>query len=138
MLIRYPASMKPTGTPSAEGKGSGRFRIGFGADATGGDLEVDLRCYADRPNEATVEWQVDDDRMPAEGRRETIEYLEWYLRDYLQLHPVGALHVAVVGAGWWSDRRNEPKRAAFIAVHQAMTNAGLPPRPLFAPPEDAG
>ena len=130
--------MTPTGTPSAEGKGSGRFRLGHGADGTGGDLDVHLRCYADRPNGVTVEWQVEDDPMPAEARRAAIEYLEWYLRDYLQLHPVGALHLTVVGAGWFSDRRNEPQRAAFIAVHEAMTKAGLPPRPLFADPDDAG
>lgn len=130
--------MMPTGTPSVEAKGSGRFRLGVGPGATGGDLEVRLRCYADRPTGVTVEWQVPHARMPDEGRQETVEYLEWYLRDYLQLHPVGALHLEVVDAGWWDDRRNEPKRAAFLAVHQAMTNAGLPPRPIFEPPDDAG
>jgi len=130
--------MTPSETPSTEATGSCHFRLGVGPGATGGDLEVHLRCYADQPTGATVEWQVPDDRMPAEGRRETMEYLEWYLRDYLQLHPVGALHLTIVDAAWCSDRRNEPERAAFIAVHEAMTKAGLPPRPTFAPPEDAG
>lgn len=56
--------------------------------------------------------------------------------------PAHAVVVSVAGipegryAVWWTDRRTEPRRAAFIAVHQAMTNAGLPPRPLFAPPND--
>ena len=121
-------------TPTAEARGSGRFRLGVGLGATGGDLGVRLRYYADRPVGATVEWLIPHDQVPAEGRREAIEYLEWYLRDYLRSHPVGALHLEVVDAGWWSDRRNEPTRAAFLAIHQAMTNAGLTPRPLFSPP----
>jgi len=124
-------------SPSVEARGSCHFRFGVGSGATGGDLELLLRCYADRPSTATVEWQGGD-RMPAEAKREAIEYLEWYLTDYLKKHPVGALHVTVVDAGWLTDRRNEPQRAAFLAVHEAMTKAGLPARELFVPPEDAG
>jgi hypothetical protein len=73
--------------------------------------------------------------MPAEAKREAIEYLEWYLTAYLDTQPIGALHLTVVDAGWFTDRRNEPERAAFIAVHTAMAKVGQAARELLPPTE---
>lgn len=120
----------------SSGHGSCHFRLGIGSEATGGDLELDLHCAFGKDCSVSVDWQSPLHGIPDEARQKIVSYLDWYLRDYLELHPVGALSVVVTQAGWSMERRNEPERAAFLAVHQAMTNAKLPPRPLFAPPDE--
>jgi hypothetical protein len=120
---------------SNTGRGSGRFRLGLGADATGGDVDIELRCFPAQVPAVSVEWSASSEAMPAKARQQTVSYIERYLRDYLSEHPVGSLHVAVVGAGWFTDRRNEPERAAWIALHSAIVDAKLPPPPLYAPPD---
>jgi hypothetical protein len=121
--------------PIKAGRGSGHFLLGTGPAATGGDVEIELRCFP-APNPAiSVEWKAPWQGVPVEAQKRIISYIERYLRGYLELHPVGSLHVTVVGAGWFTDRHNEPERAAWIALHYAIVNAKLPPPPLYAPPD---
>lgn len=116
------------------GRGSGLFRLGNGPDATGGNVEIELRCKPDAAPAVSVEWLAPHDTVPAHARHQILSYIEAYLRGYLGKNPVGKLHVSVVGAGWFTDRRNEPDRAAWIALHYAIVNAKLPPPSLYAPP----
>jgi hypothetical protein len=122
--------------PSYSGRGSGRFRLGFGADATGGDIVIELRCIPAAAPAVTVEWLASSDVVPPEAQRQMVSYIQDYLEGYLALHPVGSIHVAVVSAGWFTDRHNEPERAAAIALHMAILDAKLPPPLLYAPPDD--
>jgi hypothetical protein len=117
------------------GRGSGRFRLGSGPGATGGDVEIELRCLPEPASAVSIEWLAPSDAVPAEAQRQIISYIDSYLRGYLVLHPVGSIHVAVVGASWFTDRRNEPDRAAAIALHYAIVHAKLPPPLLYAPPD---
>ena len=120
---------------SNTGRGSGYFRLGFGADATGGDVRIELRCLPASVAAVSIEWLASPEAVPAEARQQITSYIESYLRGYLVLHPVGALHVAIVGASWFTERRNEPERAAWIALHAAIVDAKLPPPVLYAPPD---
>src|SRR5579859_1550177 len=123
--------------PEKFGRGSGLFRLGTGPDATGGNVEIELRCVPAAAPVVFVEWLAPHDSVPPQARQQTLAYIERYLRGYMGRNPVGALHVSVVGAGWFADRHNEPERAAWIALHHAIVDAELPPPPLYAPPTDA-
>jgi hypothetical protein len=120
---------------SNTGQGSGRFRLGVGVGATGGDVDIELRCFPASAPAVSVEWLAASEAVPAQARQQIVSYIERYLNGYLSQHPVGSLHVAVVSAGWFTDRLNEPERAAWIALHRAITAAKLPPPPLYAPPD---
>jgi hypothetical protein len=128
-------SSEPGTNFSNIGRGSGRFRLGVGENATGGDLEIELRWFPGAVVGVTVEWLTSSDAVPREARRRMVSYIEHYLEGYLALHPVGSIHVTVVSAGWFTDRRNEPQRAARIALHLAIVDAKLPPPLLYAPPD---
>ena len=123
-----------TQTPNT-GRGSGRFRLGVGADATGGDVDIELRYFLASAPAVSVEWAASSEAVPAVVRQQIVSYIERYLHGYLSQHPIGSLHVAVVGAGWFTERRNEPERAAAIALHSAIVDAKLPPPLLYAPPD---
>jgi hypothetical protein len=136
-----PTERDTSGDPSiVESEGRGNWVLGrVGAPgATCGDVTVRFRCRRGAPQAATVEWRVPPGRYPDDARDEVIAYLDWYLRSYLEMHPVGALHVDVVDAAWLAGRTNEPDRAAFLAVHAAMSKTDLPPRELrMSPNEDS-
>jgi hypothetical protein len=118
-----------------KGRGSGCFRLGIGADATGGDIDIELRCFPAPVPAVSVEWSACSEAVPAQVRQQIVSYIERYLRGYLSQHPVGSLYVAVVGASWSTERRNDPERAAWIALHSAIIDAKLPPPPLYAAPD---
>jgi hypothetical protein len=120
---------------SNTGRGSGRFRLGFGANATGGDVEIQLQCIPATAPTVSVEWLVSPENVPTQARQQIVSYIEEYLHDYLALHPVGSLRVTIVGAGWFTERRNDPERAAWIALHGAIIDAKLPAPPLYSPPD---
>lgn len=126
--------MKPGATPATPSRGTGRFILGFGPEGTCGDVDLLLEVHPGPETAVTIEWSVPEGCVPAEARARIVSYLEWYLEDYLSKEPVGSLRVDVVAAGWGEERRNEPERAAFLAIREAMTNAKLPPRDLFEPP----
>jgi len=119
---------------SSFGRGSSRFRFGSGAAGIGGHVDVELSCFSGRPFTVSVEWTAPLDAAPAPARHEILFYAERYLQNYLQLHPVGSLHVNIVSAGWDAERENDAERAAVLALHSAIRDAKLPPLPLFAPP----
>ena len=120
---------------STESFGSGRFRLGHGAGGTCGHVDLRLR-HIPEAAESMVEWCAGEDVVPGRARRQIVRCVESFLEGYLALNPVGGLHVAVVGAGWNKERRNEPERAATIALHEAIKAAGLPPPPLYASPPE--
>ena len=122
-----------TQTPNT-GRGSGRFRLGFGVDATGGDVDIELRYFPASSPTVSVEWSASSEAVPAVVRQQIVSYIERYLHGYLSQHPIGSLHVAVVSAGCFTDRRNEPERAAWIALHAAIIDAKLPPPQLYEVP----
>ena len=117
------------------GRGSGRFRLDVDASATGGDVDIELHCFVTSSPAVSVEWSASSDAVPAEAQQQILSYIERYLHSYLSEHPMYSIHVAVVSAGWFTDRRNEPERAAWIALHSAIVDAKLPPLPLYALPD---
>ena len=121
---------------SHSGRGSGHFLLGNGPGATGGNVVIELRCMPSPDASVSIEWLAPPAAMPAEARQVIVSYLEAYLRGYLNVNPVGSLRVQVVDAGWFTDRRNEPERAAVIALHDAIRDAKLPPPVLYAEPSD--
>jgi hypothetical protein len=130
-------SMNAETQPSRLGRGSGGFRLGHGANATGGNLDVELHCIPATAAAVSIEWSAASDAVPAQARQQIISEIEGYLLGYLSRHPVGSFKVVIVGAGWFSDRRNEPIRATRVALHNAIIDAKLPPPLLFAPPDNA-
>jgi hypothetical protein len=119
-------------------RGRCEFRLGTGLGATGGSIEIELRHFpipTSTPSVA-VEWRAETNEVPQDARQQTVSYIEKFLRGYLICNRVGSLHVAVVRAGWFSDRLNETERAAWNALHEAITRARLPPPILYAAPDE--
>src|SRR5438132_9135921 len=110
-----------------EGHGKGNFRLGIGREATGGDIELLLRCLSQPTGQVSIKWAVPETIFPAEVRKTIVQFIENYLRGYLKIHPVGALEVTVLNGGWMEDIRNDLERASFIALHKAIIHAKLPP-----------
>lgn len=119
---------------SSFGRGSSRFRFGSGVMGACGHVDIELSCFSESPSTVSVEWTAPLDSAPAHARHQILFYAERYLQNYLQLHPVGSLHVNVVCAGWDAERENDAERAAVLALHSAIRDAKLPPLPLYAPP----
>ena len=78
---------------------------------------------------------VSSTSVPIEARQQILLYIERYLNGYLARNQVGSLHAEVVDAGWFTDRRNEPERAAANALHFSIINANLPPPAFYAAPD---
>ncbi len=129
--------MDTQATGSTEAFGSGRFLLGHGTEGTCGHVDLTLRRLPEAAGSATVEWGAGIHGVPEWARLQILSCVERYLVWYVSVNPVGGLHAVIVGAGWSDERRNEPERAAVIALHDALRNAGLPPLPLYAPPTDA-
>ena len=111
------------------------FVLGFGTQGTCGDVSLTLRCWRSEPPSVAVDWQAPGNCVPDFARQEIVACTTANLRGYLVEHPVGALQATITGAAWSTERRNEPDRASFWAMHSAILEAGLPPSAIFAPPD---
>lgn len=127
--------MLPNKQFSHSGGADGGFRLGSGAEATGGDIKIELSCCPSTTPEVFIEWRASPDSVPDEARKEIVSFIDSFLRNYLERNPIGAFYVIVVDAGWDTKRRNEPVRATWIALHYAIKDAKLPPALLYAAPE---
>ena len=117
---------------------SGCFLLGHGDGATGANIVIELTCNRGIAPEVTVEWPASDaGTVPTQAREQTRAWVEKYLRGYLKQNLIGAFHVTVISTGWFTDRRNELERGAWIGIQKAITKLELPPLRIFAPPTDA-
>ncbi len=76
-------SMNAETQPSRMGRGSGGFRLGHGANATGGNLDVELHCIPRTAAAVSIEWLAASDVVLAQARQQVISEIEGYLLGYL-------------------------------------------------------
>jgi hypothetical protein len=110
-----------------ESTGVGKWVLGWGPTGTHGHVEIAL-CQTDQPDAVNVLWSTSVDV-------ETEELISRYVRDCLTAYTHGSgfgLRAEILHVGVDPVRQNDYKRAANLAIRDALEGLGLQPPEVFS------